>query len=104
VSGAGAFTFPAARVALVARINGIGVGLQERVPLVGVPLRVGSVAGPAARASVRPAALTIHPAPPGHTVRRSPPQIECRAVTAPGYGRRVIALASTPFYFGGQRP
>ena len=101
VRGAGPFMLPAARVAPVAGINGVGVSFQVGVPLVSVPVRVGSVAGPAVRASVRPAALTIHPAPPGHTVRRSPPQIECRAVTPPGQGRRVIAPGSTLFYFGG---
>jgi hypothetical protein len=90
VRGAGPFMLPAARVAPVAGINGVSVSFQVGVPLVSVPLRVGSVAGPAVRASVRPAALTIHPAPPGHSVRRSPPQIECRAVTPPGQGRRVI--------------
>jgi hypothetical protein len=64
----------AARVPLVTGINGVGVGFQVRVPLVSVAVRVGSVAGPAVRASVRPAALTIHPAPPGPSVRHSPPK------------------------------
>ncbi|MDX6416256.1 MAG: hypothetical protein QOG28_876 [Trebonia sp.] len=104
VRGAGPVTFPAARVVPVAGVNGIGVSFEVRVPLVSVPFRVGSVAGPAVRASVRPAALTIHPAPPGHTVRRSPPQIECRAARAPGYSRRVIARGSILFYFVGQQP
>jgi hypothetical protein len=101
VRGARSFALPAARVALVAGVDGVSVGFEVGIPLVGVPLRVGSTAGPAARASVRPAALTIHPAPPGHTVRRSPPQIECRAVTLPGQGRRVIAPSSIPINFAG---
>src|SRR5262249_42179866 len=83
-------------------VNGVGVSFEVGIPLVGVPFRVGGTAGPAARASVRPAALTIHPAPPGHTVRRSPPLIECRAVTLPGQGRRVIGPGSMPFYFSGR--
>jgi hypothetical protein len=102
VRGTGPLALPAARVALVTRVDGIGVSFQVGVPLVSVPVRVGSVADPAARASVRPAALTIHPAPPGHTVRRSPPQIECKAVMPPGQGRRVIAPGSTLFYFTGR--
>ena len=101
VRGARSFALAAARIALVARVNRVGVRFEVGIPLVGVPLRVGSAAGPAARASVRPAALTIHPVPPGHTVRRSPPQIECRAVALPGQGRRLIARGSTPFYLAG---
>jgi hypothetical protein len=65
VRGAG----PVVRETLVAGVNGVGISLKVGVPLVGVPLvgvalRVGSVAGPAVRASVRPAALTTHPVPP----------------------------------------
>ena len=67
VCGAG----PVGRETLVAGVNGVGVGLQVSIPLVGVALRIGSVAGPAVRASVRPAALTTHPVPP--SVRRSLP-------------------------------
>jgi hypothetical protein len=74
VRGAGPLAVSAARGALVAGINGVGVGFQVRVALVGVAVRVGGVASPAVRASVRPAALTIHPAPPGPSVRRSPPK------------------------------
>jgi hypothetical protein len=64
VRGAGAVALPAARVALVIGVDGVGVCFQVGVPLVSVAVRVGGVAGPAVRASVRPAALTIHPAPP----------------------------------------
>lgn len=73
VSGAGALTVPASRVALVTGVNGVGARFQVRVPLVSVAVGVGSATGTAMRAFARPAALTIHPVPPGHGVRCSPP-------------------------------
>jgi hypothetical protein len=73
VSGTRAIAVSAARVALVAGINGVSVGFQVRVAQVSVAVGVGGVTGMAVRASAGPAALTIHPVPPGHGVRCSPP-------------------------------
>jgi hypothetical protein len=63
----------ASHVILVARVDGVGTWFQVRVALVGVAIGIGSAAGTALRASARPAALTIHPQPPGDGVRGSPP-------------------------------